>query len=142
MRQLLLNVFLRDDAVFENFYPGSNQAVLDYLKKPQEKLIYLYSKPHAGLTHILQALCKISPSCTYIPLEKISEFTPEILDGLANLELVIIDDIEKIAGYPEWEEQVFNLYNQIVNKEIDELKLHRAKFDVEIMIELLKFVKY
>lgn len=115
MRQLLLNILLRDDATFENFYAGKNQAVLDYLKSPQENLIYLYAKPNSGLTHILQALCKINPGCFYIPLEKISEFQPEILEDLDGLDLIIIDDLEKITGNSPWENKLFNLYNQIVD---------------------------
>jgi DnaA family protein len=113
MRQLLLNVLLRDDANFENFYAGSNQPILDYLKNPQENLIYLYAKPHAGLTHVLQALCKTSLSCLYVPLEKTAELSPEILDNLSNLDLIIIDDIENIAGQSDWENKIFNLYNLV-----------------------------
>lgn len=110
MRQLLLNVLLRDDATFENFYSGKNQAVIDYLKNPTENLIYLYSKPHAGLTHVLQALCRIHSSCLYVS----PELSPEILENLSQLDLVVIDDIENIARKPEWQTKLFNLYNQVL----------------------------
>ena len=110
MRQLLLNVLLRDDATFENFYAGKNQAVVDYLKNPQENLIYLYSKPHAGLTHILQALYRGHQSCLYI----YPALSPAILENLSQLDLIIIDDIENIADKPEWQEKLFNLYNQVM----------------------------
>ncbi len=120
MRQLLLQGLLRDEATFENFYAGLNQAVLDYLKNPVEHFIYLYSKPHSGLTHILQALCKSQKSCLYIPCDQLAEFTPEILDNLYELDLIIIDDIEKIAEQPIWENKVFDLYNQLLQ--------HQKKF--------------
>lgn len=110
MRQLLLNALLRDDATFENFYAGKNQPVLDYLKNPQENLIYLYSKSHAGLTHVLQALCRTHISCLYVP----SGLPPEILENLSQLDLIIIDDIENIITQPGWQAQLFNLYNQIL----------------------------
>lgn len=114
MRQLLLNVFLRDEATFENFYAGRNQAVLSYLQNPLEPFIYLYAKSRTGLTHVLQALCKIHQSCLYIPFEQLSEFTPDILDNLSELDLIIIDDIEKISGQTVWENKIFNLYNQLL----------------------------
>lgn len=117
MRQLLLNILLRDDANFENFYAGPNQPVLDYLKNPTENLIYLYAKPHAGLTHVLQALCKINQPCLYIPLEKISELSPEMLENLSNLDLIIIDDIENMAGFEHWEIKLFDLYNASVENQ-------------------------
>jgi DnaA family protein len=114
MRQLLLNILLRDEATFDNFYAGRNQAVLDYLKNPAENFIYVYSKSHSGLTHILQALCKTQKSCLYIPFEQLSEFAPEMLDNLSELDLIIIDDIEKIAANAVWENKVFDLYNQLL----------------------------
>ncbi|MDX2164284.1 MAG: DnaA regulatory inactivator Hda [Gammaproteobacteria bacterium] len=114
MRQLLLNILLRDEATFDNFYAGRNQSVLDYLKNPAESFLYVYSKSHSGLTHILQALCKSQKSCLYIPFEQLSEFTPEILENLFELELIIIDDIEKIAGQYVWENKIFDLYNQLL----------------------------
>ncbi|HEV2614745.1 MAG TPA: DnaA regulatory inactivator Hda [Gammaproteobacteria bacterium] len=110
MRQLLLNGLLRDDATFDNFYAGKNQVVLDYLKNPSENLIYLYSKPHAGLTHVLQALCRINKSCLYIS----PELSPAILENLSQLDLVVIDDIENIASKPEWQNKLFDLYNQMI----------------------------
>lgn len=49
----------------------------------------------------------------YVPLDKRAYFVPEVLDGMEQLALVCIDNIECIAGDEEWEMAIFNLYNRI-----------------------------
>ena len=50
----------------------------------------------------------------YVPLDKRAYFVPEVLDGMEQLALVCIDNIECIAGDEEWEMAIFNLYNRIL----------------------------
>jgi DnaA family protein len=113
MRQLLLSIQLRDDARFSNFYADKNKSIIQYLQNPTEKNIYLTGKSHTGLTHLLQACCHTQKSCLYLPLKNHADFSPEILDNSAQLDLVALDDIEVIAGNKIWEEALFNLFNQI-----------------------------
>ena len=49
-----------------------------------------------------------------MPLDKRAYFVPEVLDGMEQLALVCIDNIECIAGDEEWEMAIFNLYNRIL----------------------------
>jgi DnaA family protein len=49
-----------------------------------------------------------------VPLDKRAYFVPEVLDGMEQLSLVCIDNIEGIAGDPQWEAAVFHLYNRIL----------------------------
>lgn len=50
----------------------------------------------------------------YVPLDKRTWFVPEVLEGMENLALVCIDNIECIAGEAEWEMAIFDLYNRIL----------------------------
>ncbi len=50
----------------------------------------------------------------YVPLDKRAYFIPEVLEGMEQLALVCIDNIECIAGDEQWEMAMFNLYNRIV----------------------------
>ncbi|BAN97392.1 dnaA regulatory inactivator Hda [Plautia stali symbiont] len=50
----------------------------------------------------------------YVPLDKRTWFVPEVLEGMENLALVCIDNIECIAGEAEWEMVIFDLYNRIL----------------------------
>ncbi|VFS52894.1 DnaA-homolog protein hda [Budvicia aquatica] len=70
-----------------------------------------------------EAICYMQPVLSYrkkgmavgyVPLDKRAYFVPEVLDGMEQLALVCIDNIECIAGDEEWEMAIFNLYNRIL----------------------------
>lgn len=138
-QQLALSLQLRDDATFENFYPASNQAIVDFMQQfilsihpslsTVTKLenctsfpnigfsfIYLWGGASCGRSHLLQASChqvrQHHLSAFYLPLCDHAEFSPDILQGLENLALVAIDDIHLIAGNAAWEEALFHCYNR------------------------------
>jgi DnaA family protein len=50
----------------------------------------------------------------YVPLDKRTWFVPEVLEGMEQLSLVCIDNIECAAGDEPWEMAIFNLYNRIL----------------------------
>ena len=50
----------------------------------------------------------------YVPLDKRTWFVPEVLDGMEQLSLVCIDNIECVAGDELWEMAIFDLYNRIL----------------------------
>jgi DnaA family protein len=50
----------------------------------------------------------------YLPLKELSKYPPaEVLEGIDQLELICIDDIEAIVGDRAWEEALFHLFNQL-----------------------------
>lgn len=122
--QLPLNIRLRDNATFSNYFPGRNLEVVTYLQERAglrgEPCIYLWGKGGTGKTHLLQAACHIVASrdlaTAYLPLARLQEFSHDILEGMADMSLVCIDDIEFIAGYEEWESALFHLYNHMRDK--------------------------
>lgn len=82
-----------------------------------EKQLYLWSASTTGKTHLLQASCQYAAahnyaSC-YLPLAQLHSYGVEILQGLAKLALVAIDDIQLVVGQAEWERALFSLINEV-----------------------------
>lgn len=119
IKQLTLGVSLKDEATFTNFYTGKNALLITALKNAAEgkgeQVIYFYGI--SGCTHLLQATCheahQHNKSTVYLPLAHLTDFSPEIFEGLETLQLVLIDDIHRIVGKPDWEEAFFHMYNRI-----------------------------
>lgn len=119
--QLTLGLSLKDEATFANFYATNNAETVVELKKTAsgqgEKVIYLCGTRGQGCSHLLQAACHYAHqyhiSSVYLPLANLISLTPEILNGLESLKLVCIDDLQVVAGHPEWEESIFHLYNRV-----------------------------
>ncbi len=119
--QLPLALQLRDDATFDNFYPGSNGLVLETLKaqlNPGERYIYLYGALASGRSHLLQAACHLAESqelrALYLPLAELRDYPPvELFEGLTQLDLICLDDIDAVVGHDQWEQELFHLFNRL-----------------------------
>jgi DnaA family protein len=120
--QLSLPLYLPDDETFASFYPGENSSLLAALQGALQQehgtYIYFWSREGGGRSHLLHAACaelsQRGEAVGYVPLDKRAYFVPEVLDGMEQLSLVCIDNIECIAGEAEWEMAIFNLYNRIL----------------------------
>lgn len=124
-QQLSLGVNLNDDATFENFYAPAathNAMVLQGLRQQVEgsgeSFIYLWGAPGCGLTHLLQAACHEAQhqglSVQYLPLRDLAGYAPdELFTGLDAVDLVCLDCLPAVAGRPDWELAIFNLYNRL-----------------------------
>lgn len=121
LAQLPLGLSLKDDASFDNFYPGPNAEVITSLKKTAslqgEKITYLCGSRGQGLSHLLQASCHEAAqhkvSAVYLPLGELMRQSPEMLYGFESLQLVCMDDMQCLAQSFAWEEAVFHLFNRI-----------------------------
>lgn len=121
LSQLPLGLSLKDDASFDNFYPGTNTEIVAALKNTAslqgEKIIYLCGSRGQGLSHLLQAACHEAAthkySAVYLPLSQLLSQSPEMLHGFESLQLVCIDDLQCLAQSEDWEEAVFHLFNRI-----------------------------
>lgn len=119
--QLTLGLSLKDEATFNNFYPGKNGEIVSELKKSiqgmGERVIYICGSRGQGRSHLLQACCQEAHEhqirSVYLPLDSLLNFSPEILDGLETLDLICIDDLHLVAGRADWEEAIFHLYNRV-----------------------------
>lgn len=118
--QLPLSLNLRDDAIFDNFFAGSNALVIDVLKsfivRETEQFIYCYGESGSGRTHLLQACCHLAnqneKTIFYLPLSQYVDFSPEILQALEQFQIVCIDDVDAVVGNRAWEEALFHFYNR------------------------------
>jgi DnaA family protein len=119
MDQLTLNIGLRDDATFDNFYPGSNlevyQALQTMMALKGEPFVYVWGAVDSGKTHLLQAVCQGASaqgySAIYLPLSAYQQLSIQALEGMEMLDLICIDDIASIVGQAQWEEALFHLFN-------------------------------
>jgi DnaA family protein len=117
--QLPLDVYLRDDATLDNFLAlpsveplmSALQAQLDSV---EESMIYLYGPSGTGKSHLLQASCQIAgTSALYLPLDELRQYSAQdVLQGVARMERVCLDDIQVVLGDPKWEVALFNLFNE------------------------------
>lgn len=119
--QLPLNIKIRKEYSLANYIPDTNAVMISSLKNQLkgsgESCIYLWGRPGAGLSHLLQAACQSatenSATAIYLPMEELIELSPEMLKGIELLNLVCIDNIELMSKNPAWEEAVFHLFNQL-----------------------------
>lgn len=120
--QLTLNVKLRDGYIFNSYYvePKSpNAEVVSLLQsiftsaEAQQNIIW--GEKSSGKTHLLQACCAkaadVHHTVSYIPLKIFKVYGTEVLEGLSQSKLLVIDDIDEVLGDKDWEEALFNLIN-------------------------------
>ena len=120
MDQLPLGLRLADRAVFETFWAQGNEQLLAHLRDLASgvvKGVTWLAGPHgSGKSHLLQATCAAAPvprRCGYFPLAQLLSFGPAALEGLPQLDLVCLDDLQRVAGQPDWERALFVLYREL-----------------------------
>lgn len=125
---------------FENFVVGSNNklafvAAQTVAKNPGEKYnpLYIYGGPGLGKTHLMQAIghyiIKNKPGLK-VKFVQAEEFVNDVVNALAKgydtidkmnkfrnkyrkADVLLIDDIQLIAGKTRTEEEVFNTFNTL-----------------------------
>lgn len=128
-QQLNLAVSLADDTLFDNFLSAAQsprQQALATLKglfkegggSSPKGNIFLWGGTGSGLTHLLQATCHEAAACgqsiQYLPLEAMANYpAQDVLQGLEACQLVCLDNLQAVAGLPEWEEGLFHLLNKV-----------------------------
>ncbi len=116
-QQLPLRIGLRDSATFANFYPAANAALVYALRTGREPFIYISGSPGSGRSHLLQAAChavsEAQGLAAYLPLDECMATSPQMLEGMEQMALVAIDDVELLAGNGSWEQALFHLYNRV-----------------------------
>ncbi len=119
--QLPLGIKLPDSSSFENYFPAENLAVVEALQhsvlENGEQFIFLWGAAGVGKTHLLQASCRAvsdqEGAASYLPLAHVRELEPAVLEGLEEMSLVCIDDLDAIVGDDKWEQALFHLYNRL-----------------------------
>jgi len=122
LQQLALRMWLRESATFANYVAGesvgSNAQVVTALQQAcaggAERFVYLWGGNGVGKSHLLQATCHAAADegSVYLPLNE-PGLAPEMLDGLEQMAVVAVDNLEAIAGDRNWETALFHFYNRI-----------------------------
>lgn len=111
-----------DHRELEHYLPGANRYVLEHLGGLAAgatgfAFTYLWGEHGTGKSHLLQAMCTRAAATgargAYLPLRDREVLAPELLEGLEQLELVCIDDLDAVTGYADWERALFSLFNRL-----------------------------
>ncbi|HTQ99951.1 MAG TPA: DnaA regulatory inactivator Hda [Candidatus Acidoferrum sp.] len=116
--QLPFSFAFESTARFDSFRTEpDNLALLHQLETSAHRrgqLTWLWGEPGAGKSHLLQAFCHLHRQAIYLPVGKMLDYEPDSLAALLDSELLVLDDIELLAGKPAWEEQLFALCRQLL----------------------------
>lgn len=118
--QLPLDFAPAPSARFETFVGGPNQAAVDHaaaLAAGRGGALWLYGADGTGKSHLLQAACVAAAArgrrAMYVPLAAADAAAPEALADLEALDLLALDDVERVAGDAAWERRLFAIFNDV-----------------------------
>jgi len=132
--QLTLSVQLPDDETFESYKSESNGVVVAqlkqflnnmqnesndvHMKKPNS--FYMFGLSGIGKSHLLHAssayVAKMDKTSVCLSCSELKTLPIEVLNGLENINLICLDDIQLIAGDELLQQAVFDLYNRVVEQ--------------------------
>lgn len=118
--QVPLQFEFQSNQTFESFFSGNNTEIVAQLQAIAsdglEQQIYIWGDAGSGKSHLLQAGCRLAknlgkePFYLAFPEKKLPP--PSILEGLECMDLVCLDDLQRIAGDMAWQQALFNFYNE------------------------------
>lgn len=122
LQQLALQLRLPDRARFDNFHPGPNREAVQQLRAfagdSAPGSFFLWGRAGEGRSHLLMAAAQqvneAGGQAFYLSLAGTPLPSPQaVAEGLEGIDLLALDDIDRMAGRREWEEALFALYNRI-----------------------------
>ena len=126
-RQLALQIQINERASLNNFFVSKNNSkTIQILKNilldsNNGVQMFIDDLGSNGKSYLLQAICNdfsnSSNSSIYIPMQEAINLDPTILEGVSELNLICIDDVDLINKRGEWEIALFNLINECYEKE-------------------------
>jgi len=126
-RQLALQIQINERASLNNFFVSKNnsktiQILKNILLNSNNGVqMFIDDLGSNGKSYLLQAICNdfsnSSNSSIYIPMQEAINLDPSILEGVSELNLICIDDVDLINKRREWELALFNLINECYEKD-------------------------
>lgn len=121
IRQLPLAIRLPRQPDLDSFIPGPNAtavaAVHACASGGAEPHLHLWGGSGSGKTHLLLGACRAvqrqGGTSQYLDLRHHPQLHVAMLQGLEQLELLGLDNVEAIAGNGPWEQAVFDLFNRL-----------------------------
>ena len=148
-RQLALQIQINERASLNNFFVSKNNIktiqILKNILTSSNKgtQLFIDDLGSNGKSYLLQALCNdfsnSNSSSIYIPIQKAIKLDPSILEGISQLNLICIDDVDQI-NKREWEIALFNLINECYVKECFLLLAGRIN-KLEVIPDLVSRIK-
>lgn len=131
--QLTLSVQLPDDETFANYVSHINIAAVDHLEQfidapcdaavsTQKEIssFFLFGLSGVGKSHLLHACCakaqELGKTSVCLSFSELKNLSVEVLDGLEQIDLICLDDVQCIAGEADWQQAVFDLYNRVLEQ--------------------------
>ena len=119
-QQLTLNIAQPLAFAFDSFIEGENSQLVARLNMLADQAIsgvlYLWGEAGCGKSHLLQALCQRVQenqlAGIYLNCKQLLDLPAEAIDGMEQMDVVALDDVDALAGHDEWEEALFHFYNR------------------------------
>lgn len=132
MTQIPLRINLRSPSSFANYLVGPNAAAVNAVQRfaggdLDSTCLFLWGGSGTGKSHLVEAALQTANfskrSCVYLALRNDSSLLSDALEGLESLGLVVVDDIDCVAGELDWEHAFFRLYNRCESKKSAQLMI-------------------
>lgn len=122
--QLALGFPRAPNTDMDSFLIGGNGQLVDRLLKsisePGSTWLYIWGGEGVGKTHLLLAACQkaeeAGQTVCYLSARELAGNAPSALLEFSGADYIALDDIQVLAGAPEWEESLFHFYNRLREK--------------------------
>jgi len=123
--QFTLAVTLPDDETLQSFFGADTSPAVQFIRQylqpgPSQLPVYLFGASGSGKSHLLYAACvqaqELGLTSQLLALDDFRQYSPRLFDGLEQLDLVCLDNIQAIAGDSHWQVALFDLYNRMVEQ--------------------------
>jgi DnaA family protein len=115
--QLPLALELKPHASFESLVAGPNEAAITHVRQvasgARRESVWIFGARNTGKSHLLAAACRAASAGNlrpiYLPLDPAGD--PGMLCQLDDVDVVALDDIDRVAGAPQWESALFTVFD-------------------------------
>lgn len=119
--QLPLQFEFHKSQTIDSFFVGPNREVIanlcHFVADGTEPYLYFWGATGAGKSHLIHSCCQLANSqkrnVLLLPMRDLVAMEPECLEGIADSELVCVDDVQLVSHSLDWELSFFNLFNQL-----------------------------
>jgi DnaA family protein len=106
---------------FESFVLGSNKVAVGLAQQAAlgagEKQLYFWGASALGKSHLLQAMCNLAAknkrTVCYLTRAEMDTQASSVFDGLEQIDMICLDDVERWLQGDDWEMALFGLINRV-----------------------------
>lgn len=78
------------------------------------KQLHLCGEPGSGCSLLLSAVAsELGSQAVLLPLREVVFMPPEMLEGIEHYPYVLLDDLDALRDFSDWQEALFHLYNRM-----------------------------